>query len=219
MGSLCTQHVINKQCKFCFLFPFILISFNLLLLLLHLDWFGHRHCTVEEKESVCYWKVGTGCSQFKSQQTGWIGGKESVSHSVMSNSLHLMDCSPPGPSVHRILQARILEWVAISFSRRDSWPRDQTWVSCIARKFFTIWATKQAQWKGKLALFQMLETVQKPTPLIDNQWARAFISCGRGLREETAQSALIILKLVICGLTSVFFTFSFFFHLFLLVEG
>ena len=43
-----------------------------------------------------------------------------------------MDCSPPGPSVHGISQARILEWVAISFSRGSSWPRDWTWVSCTA---------------------------------------------------------------------------------------
>ena len=40
-----------------------------------------------------------------------------------------VDCSPPGSSVHVILQARILEWVAISFPRRSSPPRDQTWVS------------------------------------------------------------------------------------------
>ena len=38
-----------------------------------------------------------------------------------------MDCSPPGSSVQEILQARILEWVSIPFSRRSSWPRDQTW--------------------------------------------------------------------------------------------
>ena len=37
-----------------------------------------------------------------------------------------MDCSPPGSSVHEILQARILEWVAIPSSRESSWPRDQT---------------------------------------------------------------------------------------------
>ena len=49
-----------------------------------------------------------------------------------------MDCSPPGSSVHGILQERILEWVAIPFSRGSSWPRDQTWVSCIAGRFFTI---------------------------------------------------------------------------------
>ena len=49
-----------------------------------------------------------------------------------------MDCSPPGSSVHRILQARILEWVAIPFSRGSSQPRDRTQVSCIAGRFFTI---------------------------------------------------------------------------------
>ena len=49
-----------------------------------------------------------------------------------------MHCSPPGSSVHGILQARMLEWVTIPFSRRSSWPRDQIWVSCIAGRFFTI---------------------------------------------------------------------------------
>ena len=49
-----------------------------------------------------------------------------------------MDCSPPGSSVHGILQARIMEWVAISFSRGLSQPRDQTQVSCIAGRRFTI---------------------------------------------------------------------------------
>ena len=44
-----------------------------------------------------------------------------------------MDCSPPGSSVHGILQARISEWVVISFSRESSWPRDWTCVSCIGR--------------------------------------------------------------------------------------
>ena len=47
-----------------------------------------------------------------------------------------MDYSPPGSSVHGILQVRILEWVAISFSRGSSQPRDRTRVSCIAGGFF-----------------------------------------------------------------------------------
>ena len=55
-----------------------------------------------------------------------------------------MDCNPPGFSVHEILQARILEWVALSVSRGSSWPRDPTWGSHIAGRFFTIWATKEA---------------------------------------------------------------------------
>ena len=48
-----------------------------------------------------------------------------------------MDYSPPGSSVHGVLQARTLEWVAISFSRGSSLPRDQAWVSCIAGRFLT----------------------------------------------------------------------------------
>ena len=43
-----------------------------------------------------------------------------------------LDCSQPGPSVHRIFQARILKWVAIFFSRGSSWPRDWTHVSCVS---------------------------------------------------------------------------------------
>ena len=56
-----------------------------------------------------------------------------------------MDCSPPSSSVHGILQARILEWVVIPFSRGSSQPRDRTQVSSIAGRFFTIWATREAQ--------------------------------------------------------------------------
>ena len=59
---------------------------------------------------------------------------------------HPMDCSPPGSSVHGILQARILEWVAILFSRGSSQPRDQTQVSHIAGGFFTIWAPGKPTW-------------------------------------------------------------------------
>ena len=49
-----------------------------------------------------------------------------------------MDCSPPGSSVHEILQAKILEWVAVPSSRGSSQPRDRTWVSHIAGRFFTL---------------------------------------------------------------------------------
>ena len=54
-----------------------------------------------------------------------------------------MDCSLLSSSIHGILQARILESVAIPFSRGSSWPRDQTQVSWIAGGFFTIWATRE----------------------------------------------------------------------------
>ena len=54
-----------------------------------------------------------------------------------------MDCNLPGSSIRGILQARVLEWVAISFPRRSSQPRDRTWVSHIAGRCFNIWATKE----------------------------------------------------------------------------
>ena len=58
--------------------------------------------------------------------------------SVVSNSFDLMDYSPPGSSVHEILQARILEWVSMPSSRGSSRPRDQTCVSCIGRQIFLL---------------------------------------------------------------------------------
>ena len=66
-----------------------------------------------------------------------------------------MDCSLPGSSVHEIFQARVLEWVAISFSRGSSRPRDWTWVSHIVGRCFTIWATREdsifyRHWKIKI---------------------------------------------------------------------
>ena len=55
-----------------------------------------------------------------------------------------MDCSPPGSSIHGILQARTLEWIAVPFSRGSSQPRDWTLVSCIAGRLFIVWATREA---------------------------------------------------------------------------
>ena len=56
-----------------------------------------------------------------------------------------MDYSLPGSSLHGILQARVLEWVAISFSRGSSQPRDRTPVSCIPGRRFNLWATREAR--------------------------------------------------------------------------
>ena len=56
-----------------------------------------------------------------------------------------MECGLPRSSVHGIFQARILEWVAISFSRGSSQPRDRTQVSHIGGRRFTVWATREAQ--------------------------------------------------------------------------
>ena len=57
-----------------------------------------------------------------------------VDCSVISDSLQPL----PGSSVHGILLARILEWVAIPFSRGSSQLRDETWISCIEGRFFTV---------------------------------------------------------------------------------
>ena len=75
-----------------------------------------------------------------------------------------MDYSPSGFSVHGLSQARILEWVAISFSRGSSWPRDWTCVSWIAGRFLTIWATREATPKA-VCQFQgwILQALQPPS--------------------------------------------------------
>ena len=68
-----------------------------------------------------------------------------------------MDCSQQGSSVHGILQARILEWVATSFCRGSSWPRDWTrdfWGSYIGRQILYHWATWEALHKKYISLKQ-----------------------------------------------------------------
>ena len=77
----------------------------------------------------------------------------SVSGSVMSDSLWPHDCSPPGSSVHGILQARILELVVIPFSRGSFRLGGWTQVSCIAGRFFTVWPP------GKLFFFFFLSKI------------------------------------------------------------
>ena len=55
-----------------------------------------------------------------------------------------MNYIPPGSSIHGILQARVRDWVCLRFCTGSSWSRDCTWVSRIAGRFFTIWATREA---------------------------------------------------------------------------
>ena len=74
------------------------------------------------------------------------------------------DCSHPGSSVHGILPARILEWVAISFSRRYSWLRDWTHVSCVScidRCIFYHWAT----WKAPACIISPNIPLVKASPM------------------------------------------------------
>ena len=81
----------------------------------------------------------------------WKTPKNFLSNSIFKNTADIsseyenQSCSLPGSSVHGILQAKILEWIAILFSRASSQPKDWTQVSCIAGRFFIIWATREAQ--------------------------------------------------------------------------
>ena len=80
-----------------------------------------------------------------------------------------MDCSLPGSSVHGILQARILEWVAVPFSRGSSQSRNRTQVSCIAGGFFTNWATREAQiWQEVFSIHSSFPSSQQTKDLTAN---------------------------------------------------
>ena len=92
-----------------------------------------------------------------------------------------MDCSPPGSSVHGILQAGILEWVAIPFSRDSPQRRDRTQVSCIGRQILYHWATWEAlildifAWVPPHFLLFPLSTLNKqPPPTLPSFW----LFCG-----------------------------------------
>ena len=74
-----------------------------------------------------------------------------------------MHCSPLCYSVHWILQARILEWIAIPFSRGSSPPRDRTQISRVTGRFLTIWATGKTYLKS-IILFYYIHRVVQPLP-------------------------------------------------------
>ena len=81
-----------------------------------------------------------------------------------------MDCSLPGSSAPGILQARILEWVAISYSRGSSQTRDWTWVSCFAGGgFFTGRATRETPWMGLVPLKEAPESSLPPPTTLDHE--------------------------------------------------
>ena len=74
--------------------------------------------------------------------------KESEVAQLCPTLCNPMDCSLPTFSVHEIFQARVPEWVAISFPRGSPQPRDRTWVSCIVGRRFTLWATREVSKKS-----------------------------------------------------------------------
>ena len=93
-----------------------------------------------------------------------------------------MDCNVPGSSIHGIFQARMLEWVAISFSRGSSRPREQSWVSRTTGRLFTVWATRKAIGQYQILLH---------SPSI--QWAFSCTSFWAYNKDQIRQKSLLIL--------------------------
>ena len=95
---------------------------------------------------ICQWTFGSlPCLGYCKQccYEYWRSESESEVTQSCPTLRDPMDCCPPGSSIHGIFQARVLEWVAISFSRRSSQPRDWTQVSRIVGRHFTVWATRE----------------------------------------------------------------------------
>ena len=128
-----------------------------------------------------------------------------------------MDCSPSGSSIHGILQAKTLMWVAIPFSRGSSQLRGWTQVSCIAGRFFTIWATR----KGSVLISNAMvgenrhagikqdipswfwtdSTVRRYTSLSNSEnvyWSKVKSLCLRKQSKSTSENRLKSLKSLVC---------------------
>ena len=123
------------------------------------------------------------------QTTALISPVSKVKVKVAQSCLTL--CHPMDYTVHEILQARILEWVAYLFSKRSSWPRNLTEVSCNAGGFFTNWAIREAPHANKV----MLKILHARLQHYGNQEfsdVQAGFRKGRGTRDEIANIHWII---------------------------
>ena len=141
------------------------------------------------------------------------------------------DYSPPGSSAHGILQARILEWVAIFSSRGSFWPTDQTCISCIIRRVLHHWATKEAHvecgsvllytlflqqtWKAGIAFLLQESKLRK----VDCMRLRVTLPCRPGAQWLWLPIPHSRTPAAACTVTLFFFFLRIFFHLFLLVGG
>ena len=108
----------------------------------------------------------------------------------MSDSWHPMDCSPPGSSVRGILQARILEWVAIPFSRGFSRPWDRTCVSFIAARFFS---TEPPGKPSAVSSRQKSES-ESSSVVSDSLWPRGLYSPWNPPGQNTGVGSLSLLQ-------------------------
>ena len=137
-------------------------------------------CISRSPDNVC--AVSPGIATWEPLNAKFLSASENSSASIMLKMFTLLllllslqscltqcdpiDGSPPGSSVPGILQGRILEWVAIPFSKGSSRPRDQTQVSCVAGRLFTVWATREA--RDRLTRGNPLPST--PTPAVDLYW-------------------------------------------------
>ena len=103
----------------------------------------------------------SGCETWNIKNIKKAESESEVAQSCLNLCNH-MGCSLSGSSIHGIFQTRILEWVAISFSRGSSHPSDQTQVSCIAGRCFTIWATREVQRNLSAEELVLEKTLQSP---------------------------------------------------------
>ena len=158
MGLVALQHEESSQTRDQALSPFIgrwiLNHWNTreVLRLYTFDLADHVSLTKNNNlpnSKFCYTVITLSSSKMLLVQTTWnfINNyyfcSESEVAQLCPNLCYPVEYSPPGSSVHGIFQARILEWVAISFSRASSWPRDWTQLSCVAGRCFNLWATSK----------------------------------------------------------------------------
>ena len=99
-----------------------------------------------------------------------------LSHSVCPALCARKNCSPPGSPDHGIFQARILEWIAISFSKRSSQPRDWTGVSRIVGRHFTVWATKEVTATSPQNKIRAWLHIPPSSPKLHIYWSSHLIS-------------------------------------------
>ena len=108
-----------------------------------------------------------------------------LSHSVLSDSFSPMNCRPLGSSVHGILQASILEWVVIFFSRASSWPRGWTCIFCTADRLFTTAPLGKHRWHGESEWMMVF-----PGPISVSESGRWSVQCRHFLSLRRDPSSL-----------------------------
>ena len=179
--DLCYTEIFKSQLQY----AASLLHQNELIILLNKKFPGRDHIPL-----MCIWpfhKIKTGKLHFAAHLTQHM--KVSVAQSCLT-LCDPMECGPAGSSVNGILQSRILEWVTIPFSRRSSRPRDQTQVSHISGRFFTIWANGET--KHFCAYKQILSKLPVAT------WVFKVSSALRELKKNTLSHSSLYTVTLIC---------------------